>query len=237
VRPLWNHIVVSQALGQSLLVAFLHHQREAIVPIDPSAQAANFGSVVLLALRNPLTAFPAYHQSKAELYHGQKGQVKKEEWIEFRNQYLEEKLFAEWKNFIMTWRNMAPYTVGDYMPHEYWADDTKGPSLVITLSKILKKEGFPVLYDAVTDDGIRDLECLWREHIHGAIADEEKKRGDWYVPKYTKRQLEFMATGLDNFVREIEEKQDDGKRPGDGHLMTILRDYSSAIRSDSGDNE
>jgi hypothetical protein len=232
----WNlYIVHSLKPATNLSLFRFPTQREAIVPClqpHPSDQAANFGNAVLLALRNPLTAFPAYHQSKAELYHGQKGQLEKEKWVEFRDQYVEEKLFAEWKDFIMEWRDMRPYAVGDYMPYEYWADETKGPSLVIALSQILKKEGFPVLYDLLTDDGRRELECLWRKHIYEAIAEEEKIRVEWYVPRYTSGQLEFMATGLDAFAREIEEKQDDGKRPGDEHLVTILRDYRNAIRAE-----
>ena len=84
---------------------------KAIVPCNrphPSAQSENFGKVVLLALRNPLTAFPAYHQSKAEAYHGQVGQVEKEKWAEFRDQYVEKDgttpLFDEWKNYVIEWR-------------------------------------------------------------------------------------------------------------------------------------
>jgi hypothetical protein len=62
-------------------------EKKAIVPClspNPSSQSANFGYVVLVAIRNPLTAFPAYHQSKAEKYHNQVGQVDKKDWIEFR---------------------------------------------------------------------------------------------------------------------------------------------------------
>lgn len=66
----------------------------------PSAQAKNFGKVILLALRNPLTVFPAHNQAKAEAYHGQKGQVSKEDWEKFRDQYVGEDenshLFSEW---------------------------------------------------------------------------------------------------------------------------------------------
>ncbi|KAL3817564.1 hypothetical protein ACHAXA_010583 [Cyclostephanos tholiformis] len=202
----------------------------------PSSQSPNFGNVVLVALRNPLTAFPAYHQSKAEKYHGQVGQVERKEWIEFRDGFAEQ-LFAEWRGFIMEWRDMSPYTVGDYVPYEHWMDETRGPSLVIALSKILEREGFPVLYDADTDDGRRGLGCLWHKHIYEAIAEEEKKLAGWYVPKYSRGQLEFMATGLDAFAREIEEKRDDDKRPGDEQLITILREYRNAIRADSVENE
>jgi hypothetical protein len=215
-------------------------KKKAIVPClspNPSSQSANFGNVVLVAIRNPLTAFPAYHQSKAEKYHNQVGQVDRKEWIEFRDGYVEGTLFAEWRAFIMEWRDMSPYTVADYVPYEYWSDEIRGPSLVIGLSRILEGEGFPVLYDSTTDDGRRGLECLWHGHIREAYIEENKKLVDWYVPRYTLRQLEFMSTGLDAFAREIEEKRDEDKRPGDERLITILREYINAIRAESVDNE
>lgn len=84
---------------------------KAIVPCErpsPTQQANNFGSKILLGLRNPLTAFPAYHQSKAEAYHAQVGQVDKKAWEDFRDQWVgtggKSTLFDEWKKFIMTWR-------------------------------------------------------------------------------------------------------------------------------------
>ena len=61
-----------------------------------------------MPLRNPLTVFPAYHQSKAEDFHGQKGQVEKSNWVGFRDEWAgkdgDSKMFNEWKNFIMEWR-------------------------------------------------------------------------------------------------------------------------------------
>ena len=69
----------------------------------PAAQADNFGKKVLVSMRNPLTAFFSYHQMKAENYHGQKGQVSHEKWVEFRDEWVG-KMLDEWKNFIMEWR-------------------------------------------------------------------------------------------------------------------------------------
>ena len=85
---------------------------KAIVPANrpsPVQQKDVFGNVVLLALRNPMTAFPSHHQSKAEAYHGQQGQVDKEKWIEFRDKYVgngneNSHLFQEFKTFVTTWR-------------------------------------------------------------------------------------------------------------------------------------
>ena len=218
----------------------------ALVPASrphPSSQAANFGNVVLLALRNPLTAFPAYHQSKAELYHGQKGQVEEGEWTKFRDQYVgiddNSHLFNEWKNFIMEWRDMKPYSVGGYIPFEDWTDETKGPLLVRKISRILKKEGFPMLYDVESDDETynvsSDATCLWYRHMFAPMMEDVKKRTDWYEPRYTNEQKVMIVAGLDRFANEIEQKQenDSEKRPGDEDRMAILGNYIQVIQATS----
>ena len=147
-----------------------------VVPCNrpsPSAQAANFGNVVLVALRNPLTAFPSYHQEKAEKYHGAKEQVKMEEWISFRDQYVgnstHSPLFQEWKEFILEWRNMEPYHVAMYLGHEEWADETKGVELVKKFAQVLSEEGFPIQYH---ED---NLACLWYKNILQPTLQKKKK--------------------------------------------------------------
>lgn len=87
-------------------------QIEAIIPANrpnPAQQSQVFGKAILIALRNPITAFPSHHQSKAEAYHGQTGQVDEDSWAKFRDQYVgnggeASHLFAEFKNFIAEWR-------------------------------------------------------------------------------------------------------------------------------------
>ena len=208
----------------------------------PSAQSGNFGSVILLALRNPITAFPAFHQEKAVLYHGVKGQVGKEVWIKFRDEFVgntidNSTMFNEWKNLIMEWRDMNPYHVEEYLPYEHWSDETKGPALVTRLAQILKREGFPVLYDDEVEGNMsRDLECLWHKHIRETSIAEEKKKLEegWYAPDYTKEQLKMMTSGLQTFAQEIKQKEliedeKNGKRPGDEQLVAILTGYSDAI--------
>lgn len=212
----------------------------AIVPAvrpHPSSQADNFGKVVLLALRNPLTAFPAFHQSKAELYHGQKGQVDESEWIKFRDQYVgndnDSHLFNEWKNFIMEWRDMKPYHVGGYLPFEYWTDDAKGPELVGKLSKILNETGFSTLHNDADDSN--EMECLWYRHMCAPMLEYEKSHADWYVPKFTEKQKDAIVAGLDQFAKEIEQAHESGNttRPSDNELIVILRDYMKVIRQSS----
>ncbi|KAL7495531.1 hypothetical protein ACHAWT_007227 [Skeletonema menzelii] len=187
---------------------------------SPSAQAANFGNVVLVALRNPLTAFPSYHQEKAEKYHNVKGQVKIEEWISFRDQYVgnstHSPLFQEWKEFILEWRNMEPYHVAMYLRHEEWADETKGVELVKKFAQVLSEEGFPIQYHG------DDLACLWYKNIIQPILQKKKKHEDEgrYIPDYTAGQKDFLEAELEKFASEI-----DNSRPGDEQLRDILTAY------------
>mmetsp|Transcript_28316 Transcript_28316/g.59816 ORF Transcript_28316/g.59816 Transcript_28316/m.59816 type:complete len:422 (-) Transcript_28316:53-1318(-) len=209
-----------------------------IVPCQrphPSHQAANFAKKVLLTTRDPMTAFPAVHQSKAEAYHGQVGQVEKEKWIQFRDQYVgsseDSHMMSEWKKFIMEWRGMNPYHIALYMPWEYWLDKKQGPALTKRLATLIKDEGFPVLFN-VDDDAT--FECLWYRHIYEGIMAEEKKKIDdgWYEPEYTPEQLEMIASEVEKFAAEIEEmmNDEDKKRPGDGHLHQILVGYAKHAR-------
>ena len=197
-----------------------------IVPCQrphPSAQSANFGNVVLVALRNPLTAFPSYQQEKAEKYHNLKTQVTKQEWITFRDKYVgnstHSPLFEEWKEFILEWRNMDPYHVAMYLPYEEWVDETKSLELVTNFSRVLSEEGFPI-------QNRNDLVCLWYKNIFQSAVVEKKKHVDegWYIPEYTAEQNELLASELRKFASEL-----DHTRPGDEQLKGILTHYSESF--------
>lgn len=206
-----------------------------IVPCQrphPSDQSDNFGEAVLLALRNPASAFPAFHQEKAVKYHGVKGQVEREQWISFRDEYLgnatSSHLFEEWKNFIMEWRSMKPYHVAMYLPYEDWFDETKGKILVKRLSEVLKTNGFPVLNSGDTANDA--LECAWRKNMYEVVMAEEGKRKEegWYTPDYTTDQKLIMANHLERFASEIKDVANE-ERPGDDNLIAILNEYRKSI--------
>jgi len=215
-----------------------------IVPCQhphPSQQAENFSRMILVGMRNPLTAFSAIQQSKAEAYHGQQGQVEKEKWIEFRDEFVgstnASHMMKEWKNFIMEWRDMKPYIVDAYMPWEYWIDEAKGPAMVRRLSLAFKKQGFPVLYDD------KDVECLWHKHIYEPIIVKKNKHLEegWYEPEYTLNQLEMIAGELEKFATEIKEKLINGDRENaplmDNHLYAILQGYGRTVRGAIQENK
>ncbi|KAL3779692.1 hypothetical protein HJC23_010560 [Cyclotella cryptica] len=214
-----------------------------IVPCErphPSSQSDNFGGVILVALRNPLTAFPAYHQEKAEKYHNVKGQVEVKDWVSFRDRYVgngtHSPLFEEWKHFIMEWRNMDPYVVAMYLPFERWFDFGEGPILVKRLAGVLKREGHPVIYDGVSDDNTsepNDLECTWLKQVREAINAEDTRRATegWYTPEYRPEQKQMLATMLETFAEEVAShaKGDDGVPRGDDELIGILHEYKDSI--------
>jgi len=207
-----------------------------IVPSDPTKIPQSYGASVLLAIRNPLTAFPAFHQDKAEKYHGAQGQVEKEEWIKFRDEFVgttsDSVLFTQWKDFINEWRNMESYHIAAYLPYEYWSDKEKGPNLAISLTQVLKKEGFPVLYDEEKDGSVSNLDCLWYEQIYDAVIAADKKLVDegWYVPDYTSDQLRMLSSEMQKFVQEIKEETNAEEKATDEQLIALLNSYTNTVQ-------
>ncbi|KAL3783559.1 hypothetical protein ACHAWO_003265 [Cyclotella atomus] len=211
-----------------------------IVPCErphPSAQSANFGKVVLVAIRNPITAFPAYHQEKAEKYHNTNGQVDKSEWVTFRDQWVgnatHNPLFDEWKKFVVEWRDMSPYSVSLYLPHEWWPDEVKGLILIKQLTEVLKNEGLPVMFKTTTythPGKPSDLECMWYKKVRELMIAEEKNRIEegWYTPDYQPEQRQLLAVELTKFAAQVSEGD---SRPGDEQLLAILNEYRDSILS------
>ena len=94
---------------------------------------------------------------------------------------------------------MEPYYVGGYLPFEYWSDAAKGPELVGKLSTILREEGFSVLYND-TDEASNvcsDVECLWYRLIFIPMLEDEKRRTEWYGPKFTDEQKDIIALEIE----------------------------------------
>lgn len=208
-----------------------------IIPADrphPSSQAAGFGKAVLVAIRNPLTAFPAFHQEKAVKYHGVQGQVSEDEWTAFRDEWMNKTLWKEWRGFVEEWRKMEPYHVAAYLPYESWSDVTKGTDLVEKFVEILKEEEFPVLVSDAGESAPSNLACLWRSQIRKPMAIDEEQHQTWYTPQYTSEQLKNMADDLEEFAQDIKlMRGTSNARPGDDQLISILAEYRDAVKSRS----
>ena len=209
-----------------------------IIPADrphPSAQAAGFGKAVLVAIRNPLTAFPAFHQEKAVKYHGVQGQVPEDEWTEFRDEWVNKTLWKEWRGFVEEWRKMEPYHVAAYLPYESWSDATKGPDLVERFVEALKQEEFPVLVSDARGSTPSNLACLWHSQIRKPMEIAEEEHQTWYTAQYTREQLKKLADDLDEFAQDIKSMEGTSNaRPGDDQLISILAEYRDAVKSRSG---
>ena len=67
------------------------------------------------------------------------------------------------------------------------------------------------------------------------MLEDEKRRTEWYQPKFTDDQKDVIFAGLDQFAREIEQAQDNSNttRPSDNDLIVILRDYMKVIGQSS----
>lgn len=209
-----------------------------IIPADrphPSAQAAGFGKAVLVAIRNPLTAYPAFHQEKSVNYHGVQGQVSESEWNEFRDEWFDKTLWKEWRGFVEEWRKMEAYFVKLYLPYESWSDEVKGPDLVEKIADALKQEEFPVLVSGSKESAPSNLACLWHSQIRNPMAIAEEQHRTWYTAQYTSEQLKKMADDLDEFARDIKSMEGTSNaRPGDDQLISILTEYRDAVKSRSG---
>mmetsp|Transcript_2204 Transcript_2204/g.4818 ORF Transcript_2204/g.4818 Transcript_2204/m.4818 type:complete len:448 (-) Transcript_2204:30-1373(-) len=235
LRRCHSHEAVGTSFVNMGVTCEIHHP---IVPCEnphPSKQAENFAKPIVVAMRNPLTVFPAFFQMKAEKYHGAKGQITEVEWNKFRDEYVgdgsKSQMFDEWKKFILEWREMEPYHVALYLPYEQWKDQSKGAELAEKLSRILVKEGFPVLFESDESekrDKSKEIECIWRENALKVLAEEEKKHADegWYIPTYTNSQLEMLSTEFENLINDVKGKP---KRPGDEQLIEILLGYKESV--------
>jgi hypothetical protein len=185
-----------------------------MTPVGPEAQTEEFDSRVILVIRNFRDAYPAFHNDKAIAYHGAKGQVDKNEWRKFRDQYLSGS-FGQWKETITVWKTMEYYRIGMYFPFETILDPQKGPSLMQRLGEQLAAAGFVV---APPDQ----MPCIWYRAVHG----EHKRQAQFYkyIPGYTIVQRDYLLAEMDKFIQEMSE---------DKELVAILKEYRVDIRDNT----
>jgi hypothetical protein len=181
-----------------------------IVKLSPSPEVRklDFSESVILLMRNPRTNIPAYHNDKAIKYHGQKGQVKEDEWRRFRDQFLE-KALDEWMGLIRDWRATTYRIV--YLDYDQMLSPS-GVAAVERIANVLRHAGFPTA-------GSDDIECIWHLAIDPIVRAEADFQS--YYPSYTESQKDYMVKTLMSFVEEIE---------SNGELAELVTSYLKDIR-------
>jgi hypothetical protein len=188
-----------------------------IVAIGPSPeqQTAKFQSRIILPIRNPITLFPAHHQSKAEQYHGATTQVNISEWRAVRDEYYQKSL-QEWKHLIQTWKSMPGYDPEDivalYVVYEHFFRPDTGPAQVRALGELLSLAGFPLV--AVDDHRTtkESYECIWYASMH----HKKYYPYDGYRPSFRKEQIQYVVQFLIQMQTEFQ---------SDVKLVQILQEY------------
>lgn len=123
-----------------------------MVPVTPEKQTQNFRSEVIVAIRNPSTAIPAFFTYKNIAYHKATKQCPQKEWNELRDNFFQ-LTFQHYLDVIKFWRkttntgnqkkndNMnSYYRTVMYVPFEdiVTTDITKGTSVIRNLTKVLR---------------------------------------------------------------------------------------------------
>ena len=206
-----------QPYGKTILC----DQTHPMIPIKPlpedSSRTKEFNPLIIIPIRNPMTAQPAFQQVKAELYHHQKGQVEEESWRRTRDQWYNGTFF-EWVTMIETWKSM-PYEVAMYLPYEHVMDPAKGPAVIKRLSGVLRNAGFPM---KVADESVP---CVWYQGVGKESLITHHDYGYHYtdyLPGYTPEQKEFY---LKEFALLINKFADDSE------LVGILEEYRNEVQN------
>jgi hypothetical protein len=180
----------------------------------PDKKKDNFYSLYIMALRNPMTALPAFIDEKGILYHGRSGQTPIESWRQTRDDWLQS-LFDGWISVLRDWKKSS-YDVGAYLVYEDFMDSKKGPNSLKSTRHLLEKAGF----DVVLEDS---LGCIWFQAIGKDALEQHHGVGyeyNDYTPGFTVEQKEYMVTGLNDAIEEFKD---------DKMLTEILTVYRNEI--------
>ena len=193
--------------------------------------------LVILVVRNFLTAFPASHADKHVAYHQPKGtqalppqlQPPENNWRQVRDEYLE-KSMTTWREMIRYWKKggtngtITPgsdyYRVGLILPFEWMMDPLRGPGLVQQLADLYRQVGFDVdLPSSSSSSSSSYIPCLWYQVASKEWHRQEELHSD-YIPGYTVAQRDLMVREMEE---EWQEEQDDPV------LNILLQEYKGQI--------
>lgn len=185
----------------------------------PEGKQDVFFQQYIMAIRNPRTVLPAFHNGKAIKYHGVKGQVPEEDWRKHRDEQMQN-MMDGYKVVLKTWKSLKNYQVGMYIVYEHLLDLQKGPALLLRLARLLRQAGFVTAPD-------EDIPCMWYRALGRPALEQYRSRGyeyEGYIPGYTKAQRDLMMRELSSLMADYSDDPD---------LVSILKEYHDDIRDNT----
>lgn len=180
-----------------------------------------FFTQYITVIRNPMTAFPATHTSKAQKYHGVVGQAPEEDWKSARDEWFTS-MWTGWKAIFLSW-NETKYEPGMYLVYEDLMNEETGPNTIRALANFLQTAGFdiPALHRDSDESTSFDerMACFWNHLEPTTISENEFKD---YIPSYTQEQKEFLLKELSIMIDEFQ---------SDVELVGILERYKNDIET------
>lgn len=190
----------------------------------PEGKTSTFASPLIYLMRNPLTNFPAFLNSKRIKYAKLPGQQPINEWRAQRDPVLPGPLWEGYKAQYLKWFSYASdiehYKDGLYLTHEHLMDEQKGPQVIEQLASILSEAGFPTVPK-------EQMSCVWYQTIGKEGLDHYYKYGydfDDYMPSVTEMQQTYLMKELATWIEESKDKNPT--------LAAILQEYHDTIESD-----
>jgi len=182
----------------------------------PEKNSVKFFPGYIMAIRNPITAIPAFHNEKQIKYHNGKGQVAEKVWQETRDKFLPI-MIEEWKSVLKAWKESTHYKVGMYLVYEDLMNERKGSDVLNTLRALFDSAGFSVAPK-------EDLTCIWYNAIGKERLEQYQKQPyeyDDYIPGYTKKQQDLLSVEISVLIEEYKD---------DNELLSILTRYKDTIQ-------
>ena len=189
----------------------------------------------IVAIRNPLTALPNYHQHIFEHWNGEaltaEGKTTKEErraplpdWEAWRDEHFARQM-EEWKNFVAFWLDRIYPGKRLLFSYEELIDKRKGPEIAKRINSYIKNK-IEVGGEFALPEG--EVACTWNKIINAggnvaqyAVAAESDDRP--YTPDQTDLALRIML--------ELRDKYSDEKE-----FVDVLDMYIDRIENDDGGN-
>lgn len=182
---------------------------------SPDTFSDKFFNQYIMAIRNPITLFPAHLNDKGIKFHGLVGQLSEDNWLKARDEHFHS-FIEDWSKVITVWKSMS-YTKGMYLVTEELMEMQEGVEALQRFSNLLKEAGHNVVSD-------EDLICVWKKMIGQEKSEKHRryKGHDYggYVPRYTKAQQVYTLKKISFLMNQFHQ---------DKELIQILRRYSKEI--------